>query len=360
MMKNKWLRVLTAGLLVTLLGIALVPSVTASGEGSINVFDWAGYDLEGFWAPFKTAHPDVQVNFSYITEDSEAFAKMQSGFETDVLHPCWHRPYIDAGLVQPIDTSRLTNWASIPEVLTTKGQFDGEQYFIPHVWGYSSMIVREDLVDKVPTSWADLWDPQYAGKIGVYDSGEAAFVMTALALGIEDPFNTTEDEQAQIQAKLSELRPNLLAYLVDPAEMEQLLVSGDIWIMAGGWNSTYLAVSKALAESNPDAKLTYAQPQEGRMGWLCGYGISANAVNVDLAYDYIDALISPESQAYLIDTFGFGGANLDALPLANKDTVKLLQLDQTDILDDTVFLLDVTPDMQKRYADIWDAVKSGM
>jgi spermidine/putrescine-binding protein len=358
-MKNESFRKWMVGLLL-LTWVALLLPVVSAQEGAINVFDWAGYDLEGFWAPFAGANPDVQVNFSYITEDSEALAKMQSGFETDVLHPCWHRPYVDAGLVQPIDTSRLENWDSIPEVLTTKGNIDGEQYFIPHVWGYSSMIVREDLVEEVPTSWADLWDPQYTGKIGIYDSGEAAFVMTAMVLGIEDPFNTTEEEQAQIQEKLSELRPNLLAYLIDPAEMEQLLVSGDIWIMAGGWNSTFLAVSNALAETNPDAVLTYVAPEEGRMGWLCGYGISANAQNVDLAYSYIDALISPESQAYLIDTFGFGGANLDALPLANADTVELLQLDQTDILADTVFLLDVTPEMQQNYADIWDAVKSGM
>lgn len=353
-MKHKWVR----GLVMVVLVMVLIPSVMA--QDSINVFDWAGYDLEGFWAPFAEANPGVQVNFSYITEDSEALAKMQSGFETDVLHPCWHLPYVDAGLVQPIDTSRLANWSAIPEVLTQKGNVDGEQYFIPQVWGYSSMIVREDLVEEVPTSWADLWDPQYAGKIAIYDSGEVAFVMTALALGIEDPFNTTAEEQEQIQAKLSELRPNLLAYLVDPAEMEQLLVSGDIWIMAGGWNSTYLAVSKALAESNPDAKLTYVAPEEGRMGWLCGYGISANAQNVDLAYAYIDALISPESQAYLIDTFGFGGGNMEALPLANQETVSLLQLDQIDVLSDTIFLLDVTPEMQQAYADIWDAVKSGM
>lgn len=97
-MKNKGFRGWIIGLLVLTLGVLSLPLVSAQ-ESSINVFDWAGYDLEGFWAPFAEANPDVQVNFSYITEDSEALAKMQSGFETDVLHPCWHRPYVDAGLV---------------------------------------------------------------------------------------------------------------------------------------------------------------------------------------------------------------------------------------------------------------------
>ncbi|MDX2139310.1 MAG: extracellular solute-binding protein [Chloroflexota bacterium] len=347
-----------------LLVLALVVFAVVGGtfvfaqEDQLMVFDWAGYDLEGFWAPFAEANPDVAVEFTYITEDSEAFARMASGLETDVLHPCWHQPYIEAGLVQPIDTARLTNWESIPEVLTTKGQGeDGEQYFVPHVWGYSSMIIRTDLVEEVPDSWEDLWDPQYAGRIGIYDSGEVAVAIAATVLGLEDPFNLSEEEQALIEEKLIELRPQLLAFLVDPAEMEQLLISGDMWIMAGGWNSTYMTVARALAEANPDATVEYIAPVEGRFGWLCGYGISANAQNVDMAYAYIDALISPESQAYLTNTFGFGGANPESLPMVDPETVELLQLDQTDILNDTIFLPDVTEELREAYATIWDNVK---
>ncbi|MBK8023471.1 MAG: hypothetical protein IPK19_19075 [Chloroflexi bacterium] len=104
--------------LCVLLGVTLVQAQ----EDTLTVFDWAGYDLEGFWAPFAEANPDVTVEFTYITEDSEAFARMASGLETDVLHPCWHQPYIDSSLVQGLDTSRLSNWESIPAVLTTRAR----------------------------------------------------------------------------------------------------------------------------------------------------------------------------------------------------------------------------------------------
>jgi spermidine/putrescine-binding protein len=139
--------------------------------------------------------------------------------------------------------------------------------------------------------------------------------------------------------------------------MEQLLISGDMWIMAGGWNSTYMAVARALAESNPEATLEYIAPVEGRFGWLCGYGIAADAQNVDMAYNYIDALISPESQAYLTNTFGFGGANPESLSMVDEETVQLLQLDQTDILNDTIFLPDVSDELREAYTTIWDNVK---
>ena len=58
--------------------------------------------------------------------------------------------------MQPIDTSKLTNWASVQPDLASQGQFDGEQYFIPWEWGYGSILVRTDLVEQVPDSWADL------------------------------------------------------------------------------------------------------------------------------------------------------------------------------------------------------------
>ena len=55
---------------------------------NLVVLDWAGYELPEFWAPFAEAYPDISVDYSFFAEDAEAYAKLQSGFEADVLHPC--------------------------------------------------------------------------------------------------------------------------------------------------------------------------------------------------------------------------------------------------------------------------------
>ena len=76
-----------------------------------------------------------------------------------MLHPCssWWGLYVENGLVQPIDTSQLSNWSGVAADLAEQGQFDGEQYFIPWEWGYESILVRTDLVEQVSDSWTDLW-----------------------------------------------------------------------------------------------------------------------------------------------------------------------------------------------------------
>ncbi|MCA9961565.1 MAG: hypothetical protein KC443_21145, partial [Anaerolineales bacterium] len=97
---------------------------------TLNVFEWSGYELPEFWAQFAEKHPDVTVDFSFFGEDAEAFAKMQTGYKTDLLHPCsgWWQLYVDNGLVQPLDEARLENIKDMPAALLDYGRINGQLY----------------------------------------------------------------------------------------------------------------------------------------------------------------------------------------------------------------------------------------
>jgi spermidine/putrescine-binding protein len=177
--------------------------------------------------------------------------------------------------------------------------------------------VRTDKVQEVPDSWADLWDPQYAGHVALWDSGESNHTMTALSLGI-DPWNATPAQEERIKQKLIDIKPNLLTYWADYTEAVQLAISGDAWLIANAWPDAY---KLALDEGADPSTLAYIEPAEGRLGWLCGFGISSKATNVDLAYEYIDATIAPESMAALSNEYAYGASNADALPLTDPDFV---------------------------------------
>jgi spermidine/putrescine transport system substrate-binding protein len=329
---------------------ATLPPVTS---GPLTVFDWSGYDSADFWKPFAAQYPQVKVNFSFFASDAEAFAKVQTGFPTDLVHPCssWWQLYVQAGLVQPIDTSQLKNWKGVNPTLAKAGQFNGQQYFIPWDWGYESMLVRTDKVKQEPKSWADLWDPQYKGHVALWDDGEANHVVAALALGL-DPWKTTPEQDAQIKQKLIDLKPNLVTYWVDFTEVPQLLSSGDAWIVANAWQDAYKTL---VGDKVP---VDYITPKEGRLGWECGYGISAKSQNLALAYAYIDAAIDPQSMANMSNQYAYGASNDLALPLMDKTLVKLMQLDQPDLMQRTVFYQSLTQAQQQAYTSAWDAVKS--
>jgi spermidine/putrescine-binding protein len=322
-------------------------------SSELIVLDWSGYDLPEFRAPFNEKHPDLSPSYNYFADDAEAFAKAEGGFQFDVVHPCTNfwQLYVEHGLVQPIDTSRLSNWKNVYPALATQGEFNGKQYFVPYDWGYDSIIVRTDKVKDVPDSWADLWDSQYAGHLALFDSGEVAHVMTALAMGI-DPWNTTAEQNEQITQKLLEIKPNVLNFWSDYSEVTQAMAAGDIWVAANVWNEAYTTLL------DQDIPVEYIKPKEGRLGWLCGLGISSTAKNVDLAYDYIDAFLDPNSMVNMIDAYAYGGSNPEAVKIADQEQVALLEIGDPSILDSTVFYQGIDDKLRELVTSRWVNIKA--
>lgn len=351
-----------AGLLASCVGDQPTATVAVSDSATdtpiavseeLVLLDWSGYDLPEFRPRFDQKNPDAEVNYSYFADDAEAFAKAQSGFEFDVVHPCinFWRLYVETGMVQPIDTSRISNWENLYPDLAKQGEFDGKQYFIPYEWGYDSILVRTDKVKEVPDSWADLWDPQYAGHLALFDSGEINHVVAAIALGL-DPWNTTPEQDEQITQKLLELKPNVLTFWADYTDVTQLMAAGDIWVAANAWNDAY---SILLDQGVP---VEYITPKEGRLGWVCGFGISSEVKNLDLAYDYIDAMLDAEPMAAMMNAYAYGGSSPEALTFADPDMVKLLQVGDPAILQNTIFYQGVSDQMREVVTKRWSELKA--
>jgi len=321
--------------------------------GQLVMLDWAGYEIPEFWGAFAAEYPDVKVEFSFLTESAEVYSKLQSGFEADLVHPCsnFWKLLVDENLVQPIDTSRLSNWDSVIASLAKEGEFNGQQYWIPWDWGFESILVRKDLVENMPTSWGDIWNPEYAGYISINDSGEAAHIWASLSLGL-DPWNQTDEEYAQVKAKLLELAPSVLSYWAGQTDLDQMLASGDAWLGVGAWNASYVS----LLDQGLDVE--YINPTEGRTGYLCGFGIPTNAKNVELAHAMIDAYLAPDAMAYLANAYGYGIANQDAIPLVDAKMSELLGLTDPTVIDKTIFYKSITPEQRELWTNTWSEVKT--
>jgi spermidine/putrescine transport system substrate-binding protein len=351
---KRWVRSLLALVAIfALLGGGAGLSLAAQGTGSLTVLDWAGFDAEDFWIDFKNANPDVDVTFEIGASDADILAKMMAGDQADVFHPYtgWLQFYVDEGLVEELDTSRLTNWDKVPERFKELGQIDGKQYFIPYDWGYSSILYRTDLAPDAGESLNALLDPAYAGHISMWDDGTSA-VATSAAIHGWDQANLTEEQLAQIKQEWTDQRANNLFYWSGEPELVEAMASGDVWL-GYAWQGAY-----ALLRAQ-DIPVAYANPEEGRASWVGMYGIRKGTENLDNAYAFLDGKLADQTARNVVELFYYGASNQDVLDsITDPELIEILSLDDPSVLDRTRFSQNLTAEQRDAWAELWVDVKA--
>jgi len=118
-------------------------------SGRLQVLDWAGYGNDGgqsMFAQYVKQHPNNKPQFTYMTNESDALAKLHAGLKPDLFRPyvAWVKYFVDNGFVQPWDTSLIPNFKQLNPFMIKAGQYQGKQYGIPEDWGLSSIMYRSD------------------------------------------------------------------------------------------------------------------------------------------------------------------------------------------------------------------------
>lgn len=301
------------------LGLVVIPFVPRLGKAATEdhpvIFTWEGYE-DPELHPAYLAKYGESPNFTLWGDEEEAFAKLRAGFKPDVTMPCSYKIQIwhDAGMIAPIDTSRLSNWPDIIDSLKAipAAVIGGKRYWVCMDWGQTSITYRTDLVEIEEESWGLLWDERYKGRMSLFDSLIDGVMVAAIYAGAKDPFNMTPDEVAKTKKLLQEQLPLLRYYSNSLTDIENALASGEL-VAATTWNDSY---SRLIAEGLP---VKFMNPKEGAMTWTCGIALSPWTEKLDRAYDIIDALLSPEAGAWEIMEFGFGHANKKAFELVDEE-----------------------------------------
>ena len=325
----------------------------AEETGTLSVLDWAGYDAEDFWVDFKNAYPDVTVNFEIGISDADIYAKMAAGNQADVFHPYsgWLQFYVDEGLVEEIDTSKLANWDKVSESHKKLGQINGKQYFIPWDIGFSSILYRTDKIPEGVDSWAALLDPKYAGHISMWDDGPGAVTVSSYVHGYDETAITAE-QLASIQEEWIAQRDSNLFYWAGEPELQEGMRSGDVWV-AYAWQGSYALL---LGEGVPVA---YANPKEGRNSWVGFYGIRKGTENLDLALKFLDAKLGEATGNHVVNDFYYGHSNQDVMKsVTDPMLVEAFGLNDPAILEKTNFTPNLTAEQRDAWTAMWAEVKA--
>lgn len=325
------------------------PSVT----GNLTVLEWAGYDQPDFWIDFKCAYPKANVGFEIGESDSDILTKAAAGDQADIFHfyTGYQQQWVDAGLVQPIDTSKLTNWDKVPDAYRKLGQINGQQYFIPWDWGYTSILYRTDKIPEGVDSWTALFNPKYAGHIAMWDDGPGAVQVSSYIHGYDETAITPDQLAAIKQEWIAQKKLNLLYWAGEP-ELQQAMASGDVWL-AYAWQGSYATL---LGQGVPVA---YANPKEGRNSWFGLYGIRKGTPNYDLALKFLDEKLAFATGTNVVNEFYYGDSNQDVMKSISDPTlVKAFSLDDPTILQHTNFTPLVTAAQRDAWTSMWAEVKA--
>lgn len=321
--------------------------------GSLSVLDWSGYEDPLYWADFQTKYPDVDVNFSFGISDADIYGKMKAGDQSDLFHPYtgWLQFYVDEGLVSEIDTSRLSNWDSVPDSFKQVGMLNGKQYFVPFDWGFTSIMYRTDHVESVD-SWSVLFDEQYDDHISMWDDGPGAVTVSSYIHGYDETA-VTDEQLADIQAEWTAQAPlNRTYWTAEYGELDELVRSDEVWV-AYSWQGAYATL---LGEGVPVA---YADPQEGRNSWVGVYGINANSPNYDLALQFLDEKLGAVTGNNLVSNFYYGHTNGDVMAgITDPTLIEAFSIDDPTVLDRTNFTPNLTAEQRDDWTAMWAEVKA--
>ena len=290
-------------LLTALLVMAAWP-VTASAApgGTINVYNWGQYIADGTDGSLDVIaafEEETGIKVNYVTFDSNEtmYTKLKTGGSSyDVIIPSDYMVgrLIAEDMLEPLNFDNIPNYQYVDESFRNTAYDPDNLYSVPYTWGTVGLIYNSKYVDNV-TGWSSLWDPQYAGKILMFDNCRDAFAIAELRLGYS--INSSDPAEYQEAANLlQQQKPYVQQYVMDQifSKMER----EEAWL-APYYAGDYLT----MVEENPD--LSFCLPEEGFNMFIDAMCIPKGCANKEGAEAFINFLCDPEISGRNMDYLGY-------------------------------------------------------
>ncbi|MCX7299632.1 MAG: extracellular solute-binding protein [Rhodobacterales bacterium] len=335
--------------------LCAMATAAAAQDAELLVLDYPGFENPAFHTTYTAKHGQSPT-FSFFGDEEEAFQKLRSGFRADVTHICGGSvaKWIESGIIEPWDTSRFPEYANLDTNLTGISVGGGDQvFFIPTDWGSTAIAFNPEKVTAEDVASLQVFaNPAFAGRLSIPDNVDDAWALAYLATGVSD-WSTATDEQFEAAAAwLRSVHPNLRTYWTDPAELAQLMSTGEV-LVSWAWNETYPTMKD---EGRPIG--FQREATEGSSVWLCGLvNMVDSQGSEDKAYDYVNAFIDPSTTVPLVAT-GWGHSN--AAAMAAQISAEDLEASGLGPIPGPVFAqVAVSNAQREKHAETFEMIKAG-
>ncbi len=155
------------------------------------------------------------------------------------------------------------------------------------------LTYNPEKVKTPPTSWADIWKPEYKGRVGITNLNST--LGTGFLVEIARMKGGSETNVEPGFKAIEELKPNLAAVAANPGQLATLYQQGQVDIGPGNFNAIQILKARGVP-------VEFVAPKEGAIAFKTTIHIVKNSPNKELAFKLIEASLSPEVQAKLMDS----------------------------------------------------------
>ena len=295
----------------TLLALTMVLTLCLTGCGGgkrvVNVCGWGENIDEDLIRQFEE-ETGIHVNYQTAESNETMYSLIkQGGADYDVIVPSDYMiaQMISEGLLEKLDYSNIPNFDLIDSQYKNLSYDPQNEYTVPYTWGTLGIIYNSTMVDEEITSWSALFDPKYAGQVGMIGNPRDAVGAALMYLGYS--VNTTsEDEIRQAYQLIADAKANGIYQGFFMDQLYDKMEAGETAVCA-----YYAGDFLSMHDNNPD--LRYVVPDEGSNWFVDAMCVLAGAEHKAEAEEWINFLCRTESCLANMDFIWYASPNQEAL-----------------------------------------------
>ena len=329
------------GALLTLPG--LLAACEPAGAAKLKWLNWPLYvDLSDDESSYPsivefTTQTGIEVEYSEgLLDNADFLAKyapdLRAGNNTgwDIMSPGgWVvERMARLGWLEELDHSKLTNWTANCADYAKGLWFDPDnKYSVYWQGGITGIAYDPELTGREITTFDDLLDTEFSGRVGGFSDMRDMFGLTLLSLGVE-PENATVADVQRAKDKLLAVPAGHFRGFYDNSYYDAL-AAGDLAICVA-WSGD---VTQMQLYDND--KVRFVVPDSGGMRWNDNLVIPKGGANLDNAHKLLNYWYDPVAAATLSEYVGYFTPvkDLDEKILEDADAARADDPDWADTLE---------------------------
>lgn len=314
--------------------VAAAPAAPAGpvldDEKVLNIYNWPDYIPENMIAEFEKA-TGIKVNYDTFETNEALNAKLvagNTGYDIVVPGTVFAKPQIEAGFFQPLDKSKIPNYANLdPAVMQVLTKADPDnKHLVPWAWSFTTVGINKTKVAKAlgntpmpENAWDLVFKPEYTSKLkscGIaYLDSPTEIIPVALHYIGKDAYSNDPADYKAATEMLAKVRKDIRLF---SSTMIDDIAGGKACVAIGWAGDVNIAAGRAKENGSKD-EIEALLPSTGALSFFDTMAITKDAKHPNNAHAFINFFLSPESGAAMANEMNYNSGNKAAVGQVNPE-----------------------------------------